>query len=236
MAHKYDSIRELDREGGEDRVVPELSIEGYMVPPPFEETKVQKMEHIRNIMITSERVANRSNRIRVENVCTGVLFEFDKMVDSARFLGVSPGNMRHGINYEVARVHRVGEEEYVFVYDGKERQMEGYATCPPSSGLVEVVSSSGERTPFSSYFSVAKHLGLLIGHVQEEKKRASNREPSRGYVFGKERYTLEFGGKRRKRSIGKDIVCHWKGIYDKDGDWEKIDRIRVTRKLHLMGK
>ena len=91
-----------------------------------------------------------------------------------------------------------------------------------TNGLVEVVSSTGERTPFSSYLSVAKHLGLLVGHVLEEKKREGRREYGKRYVIGKKMYTIEFDGKRRKMSQSQGIRCHWKGIYDREGDFEKF--------------
>ena len=232
MAHKYDSIRELDREarrnGGQGLYM--LPIADYMIPPSFKEIFAPvKMEHIRNIMVTPEKLANSSNRIRVKNVYTNVSFEFSKMINAARFLGATGNNMRYGILDEVARVYRVDEEEYVFVYDDKERPMERSSGCPSLNGLVEVVSSTGERTPFFSYLLVAKHLGLLIGHVMEEEKRARNGELAKRYVTGKEVYTIEFGGKRRNMNQSHGIRCHWKGIYDKDGDWEKIHRIKVTR-------
>ena len=235
MAHKYDSIRELDDvEAGWTRL-PEMSIERYMVPPPFEVpfTPV-KMDHISNIMITSTRgvnssnrkefvkCANSSNRIRVKNIRTGVLIEFDKMINAARFVGTTGANMRCGFGYEKARVYRVGEEEYVFEYDGKERPLEDGSRCSSLDGSVVAVSGKGEGIPFPSYLSIAKHLGLLVGHIYEERKR----ELAKKYVLGKETFTIEFKGERRRKDHGRGIVCHWKDIYD--GDWEKIRDIKVT--------
>ena len=176
------------------------------------------------------KLADSSNRIRVKNIYTGVSFEFSKLVNSARFLGATGNNVRYGIMDEVARVYCIDGEEYVFVYDDKERPMEGSSRGPSlSNGLVEVVSSTGERTPFFSYLSVAKHLGLLVGHVLEEEKRARKRELAKGYVIGKKVYTIEFDGERRKKSQSKGICCYWKGIYDREGDWGKIHCINVTR-------
>ena len=113
MAHtSYDSIRELDdeRRRNEGVEVPEMSIENYMEPPPFWELggSPVKMEHIRNYIVTTPRVlnsnfqkefvkcANSSNRIRVKNIRTGVLIEFDKMINAARFVGTTGANMRCG--------------------------------------------------------------------------------------------------------------------------------------------
>ena len=91
-----------------------------------------------------------------------------------------------------------------------------------------MVSSTGRRRRFDSYLSVARHLGLLVGHVIEEEKRWKNNEFAKIYVTGKNYYTIEFNGERRQMDCGKGIVCHWKGIYDEDGDWEKIRCIKVT--------
>ena len=120
-------------------------------------------------------------------------------------------------------------EEYVFVYDDEERPItQEYKRHPPLvKGIIEVVSSTGERTPLYSYLSAARHLGLLIGHVLEEEKREGKRELAKGYVIGKKVYTIEFGGRKRKKSQGKGICCRWKGIYDRD--WGKIHHINVTR-------
>ena len=232
MAHTssiYDSIRELDEEGrGNREAAPEMSIVNYMVPPPFWELGGSlEMDEIRDEPIRPMKLANSSNRIRVKNTRTGVSFEFSVMLNSARFLGATANNMRYGILDAVARVYHVGEEEYVFVYDGNERPMEGHSGCPSLNGSVEVVSCMGGRTPFSSYLSVAKYLGLLVGHIQEEEKRARNGELAKRYIVGKEVYTIEFKGERRDKDRSNGIHCKWKGIYD--GDWEKIHCIKVTR-------
>ena len=244
MGDKYDTIRELDKEVAGWTRLPEMTIERYMAPPPFEApfTPV-KMDHIRNIMITSTRgvnscrtkefvkCANSSNRIRVKNIRTGVLIEFDKMINAARFVGTTGDNMRCGFGYETARVYRVGEEEYVFEYDGKERPLEDGGCRSSLDGLVVAVSGEGVRISFPSCFSLAKRLGLLVGHVQEEKKR----ELAKKYVLGKETFTIEFKGERRRKDHGRGIVCHWKGIYDEDGDWEKIHDIKVTYGNPIIG-
>ena len=239
MAHKYNSIRELDDVVAGWTRLPEMSIERYMVPPPFEApfTPV-KMDHIRNIMVTPTKgvnssnrkefvkCANSSNRIRVKNIRTGVLIEFDKMINAVRFVGTTGPNMRCGIGYETARVYRVGEEEFIFEYDGKERPLEDGSRWSSLDGLVEVVSSTGRRRRFDSYLSVARQLGLLVGHVIEEEKRWNNNQFAKRYVTGKEDYTIEFKGEGRDKDRSSGIVCHWKGIYD--GDWERIRGIKVT--------
>ena len=237
MTHKYDSIRELDNEvAGWPRLrLPEMTIESYMVPPLFEAPFAPiEMDHIRNIMITSTRgenssyrkefvkCANGTNRIRVKNIRTGVLIEFDKMINAARFVGTTGANMRCGFGYVTARVYRVGEEEYVFEYDGEERPLEDGSRCSSLDGSVVAVSGKGERISFPSYLSIAKHLGLLVGHIYEERKR----ELAKKYVLGKETFTIEFKGKRRRKDHGRGIVCHWKGIYD--GKWGKISSMKVT--------
>ena len=235
MAHtssKYDSIKELDKERrGNKGAAPEMSIENYMEPPPFWElggSINEEEEEVRYEPYSPPRVANKSNRIRVKNIRTGVSFEFSAMVNAARFLGATRANMSYGIDDEVARVYRVGEEEYVFEYDGEERPMERTSSQRTLNGLVEVVSSIGRRRRFGSYLSVARQLGLLVGHVIEEENRWKNNQFAKRYVTGKEDYTIEFEGEERDNDRSSGIVCHWKGIYDEDGDWEKIRRIKVT--------
>ena len=233
MAHAssiaYDAIRELDEATrGDQDVVPEMSIASYMMAAPFKEVNIPvKMEHIRNIMLTPTRVANSRTRIKVKNIHTDVSFEFTAMINSARFVGVTNNAMRYAISDEQARVYCVDGEEYVFVYDDEERPIErGISRGPPLvRGLIEVVSSTGRRTMHYSYLSAAKNLGLLIGHVIEEENRARRGELAKGYVVGKEVYTIEFDGKRRDKSHSKGIRCCWKGIYD----GEKIHRVNVTR-------
>ena len=220
----YDSIKELDEDRrGSWGVVPEMTIENYMEPPPFWELGGSiNEEEEGGEPYRPSRLANSSNRIRVKNIYNGVLIEFDKMINAARFVGTTGGNMRWGLEYEAARVYRVGEKEYVFEYDGVERPLEEGSGCFELDGSVMVVSGKGERIPFPSFISVAKYLGLLVGHVQEERKR----ELARKYVLGKETFTMEFEGKRRQKDCGRGIHCRWRGIYD--GGWEKISGIKVT--------
>ena len=222
MGDKYGAIRELDDEVTGWTRLPEMSVENYVIPPPFWELGGSpiKMDHIRNIMITPRmgvnssrpkefvKCANSSNRTRVKNICSGVLIEFDKMINAARLVGTTGANMRCGFGYETARVYRVGEEEYVFEYDGKERPLEDGSRCSSLDGSAVAVSGEGERIPFPSYLSIAKHLGLLIGHIYEERKR----ELAKKYVLGKETFTIEFEGKRRQKDGGRGIHCRWKGI------------------------
>ena len=233
MAHtssNYDSIKELDKERrGNIGAVPEMSIENYMEPPPFWELggSINEDEEVRYVQSHQKefvKCANSSNQIRVKNIRTGVLIEFDKMINAARFVGTTGANMRCGFGYETARVYRVEEEEYIFEYDGRERPLEYGSRCSSLDGLVVAVSGKGERIPLPSYLSIAKHLGLLIGHIYEER----NRELAKKYVLGKETFVIEFEGKSRQEDHGRGIVCYWKGIYDEDGDWKKIKRIKVT--------
>ena len=167
----YDTIEELDRERGRNvgPEVTEMSVVNYMIPPPFWELGSSiKDEEVGEEPSRSVKCANSSNRIRVKNIRTGVLIEFDKMINAARFVGTTGVNMRCGFGYEKARVYSVGKEEYVFEYDGKERPLEDGSRCYELDGSVMVVSDKGERIPFPSYLSIAKYLGLLVGHVREE--------------------------------------------------------------------
>ena len=236
MAHKYDTIGELDDEMNGGQRLPEMSVGNYMIPPPSWELGGSpiKMDHIKNYMITPRmgvnshrpkvfvKCANSSNRVRAKNIRTGVLIEFDKMVNAARFVGTTGANMRCGFGYAKARVYHVGGEEYVFEYDGKERPLGDGSRWSSLDGSIEIVSRTRERTLLFSYLSVAKYLGLLVGHILEEEKR----ELAKKYVLGKETYTIEFKRERRRKDNGKGIVCHWKGIYD--GDFEGISGIKVT--------
>ena len=214
MTSKYDSIRELDEEVNGGQRLPEMPIESYMVPPPFWELGGSPKEEDES----SEpkefvKCANSSNRIRVKNICSGVLIEFNKMINAARFVGTTGANMRCGIGFADARVYRVGEEEYVFEYDGVERPLEEGSGCSFSlDGPVVAVLGEGLRISFPSRLSLAKHFGLLVGHVMEEEKR----ELAKKYVLGKETFTIEFEGKRRQKDGGRGIHCRWKGIYDED--------------------
>ena len=233
MAHtssKYDSIRELDIKSGGGGLR-EMSIEKYMEPPPFWElgASINEEEEEGYEPPHQQREANKSDRIRVKKIRNGLLFEFSAMVNSTRFLGATRANMSYGIRDKVARVYRVGEDEFVFEYNGEERPMERSSSQRMMNGFAEVVSSTGRRSRrFDSYLSVARHLGLLVGYVIEEEDRWKNNQLAKRYVTGKENYTIEFNGEGRDIDSGKGIVCHWKGIYNEDGDWEKITRIKVT--------
>ena len=280
MAHRYQSISELDEEkNGENRLL-EMSIEKYMEPRPFrklglgggeeviEETTIgyvcnereaclskrgKELPEIKmlsyeepdvdgdgNIVVMEEYkkercvrqyptgLANRSNRVRVKNVYTGVLFEFSIISNSARFLGATHNNMRYGIIDEVARVYSVGKDKFVFEYDGMERRNGCVIEEKVLDGFVEVVWGSGLRERFDSYLSVAIHLGLLIWHVMEEESRWRDKKKlAKRYAIGKECCTLEFNGERRQMDYGKCIVSHWMGLYV--GDWGKVRKVTITR-------
>ena len=235
MAHKYESIRELDDEMNGGKRETEMSIEKYMIPPPFWELggsiKDEDEEEVRYEPYRPPRLANSSNRIRVKNICTGVRFEFKTMINSARFVGATNNALSMSIGDKRARVYCIDGEEYVFEYDGHDRPKSSDFISYPNSSMgnevIEVVSSTGERTIHYSYLSVARQLGLLIRHVMEEEEREKKGEMAKNYILGKEMYTLEFGNREREKYFSRGIVCHWKGIYDKDGDWEKIRRIKV---------
>ena len=225
MTSKYDSIRELDEERGEKvrgvvARLPEMSIENYMKPPPFWELGGSIKDG--GEPYRPPRLANSSNRIRVKNIQTGVLIEFAKMINAARFVGTTANNMRWRLGDETMGVYCVDGKEYVFEFDGVEKPLEGGSYYYEVDGSVMVVSGKRERMPFPSFILAAKYLGLLLGHVKEERKR----ELARKFVLGKETFTLEFGGKRRQKDKGRGIHCRWKGIYD--GNFEGISGIKVT--------
>ena len=227
----YDSMRELDKERGKRRrVVQEMSIEKKKEPPPFWElgASIKDEEEEGYGPPRQQREANKSDRIRVKQIRNGLLFEFSAMVNSARFLGATRANMSYGIRDKVARVYRVGEDEFVFEYNGEERPMERSSSQRMMNGFAEVVSSTGRRSRrFDSYLSVAIHLGLLVGHVIEEEKRWKNNQFAKRYVTGKENYTIEFNGEERGIDNSSGIVTHWKGIYD--GNYEGICGLKVTK-------
>ena len=219
MAHRYELIRELDEEMNGGKREMEMSIEKYMVPPPFWELGAsikEDEEEERCVTRYTTNLANRSNRVRVKNVYTGVLFEFTLISNSARFMGATHNNMRYGIKDKVARVFCVGKDKFVFEYDGVERPSGCDAEEKVLYGLVEVVWGSGLRERFNSYLSVAIHLGLLIGHIMEEEDGWRDKKLAKTYIIGKKYCTLEFNGEMRKKDYGKGIVCHWRGIYEGD--------------------
>ena len=225
---KYDSIRELDEKRGHK--VAEMLIEDYMKPPPFWElgASINEEEEEGYGPPHQPREANKSDRIRVKNIQNGLLLEFLQMVNSARFLGATRANMSYGIRDEVARVYRVGGDEFVFEYNGVERPMERSSSQRMMNGFAEVVSSTGRRSRrFDSYLSVAKQLGLLVGHVIEEERRWKNNQFAKRYVCGKDDYTIEFNGEERDIDNGRGIVPHWSGIYD--GNFEGICGLKVTK-------
>ena len=232
MAHtasKYGSIRELDIKRGGGGLA-EMSIEKYMEPPPFWElgASINEEEEEGYEPPHQPREANKSDRIRVKNIQNGLSFEFSAMANSARFLGATRANMSYGIRDEVARVYRVGEDEFVFEYNGEERPMERSSSQRMMNGFAEVVSSTGRRSRrFDSYLSVAKQLGLLVGHVIEEERRWKNNQFAKRYVCGKYVYTIEFNGEERDIDNGQGIIPHWSGIYD--GNFEGICGLKVTK-------
>ena len=275
MAHRYQSISELDEEINGGKRSLEMSIERYMKPRAFrklglgggeeviEETTIgyvcnegeaclskrgKELPEIKmlpyeesddyvdgdgNIVVMEEYkkercvrqytkgLANSSNRVRVKNVDTGVLFEFPTMSNSARFIGATRKNMTFGILDKEARVFCAGQAKFVFEYDGVERYS-GYGFEEKVlDGFVEVVWDSGFRERFDSYLSAAIHLGLLIGHVKEEEDRWRDKKLAKKYTIGRKCCMLEFNGERRQMDCRNGIVPHWKGIYV--GDWKKLN-------------
>ena len=229
MEHRYEFIRELDDEKNGGKRKMSMSIENYMIPPPFWKlgASIEKYEEEeRCVTQYPTNLANRSNRVRVKNVYTGVLFEFTLISNSARFMGATHNNMRYGIKDKVARVFCVGQDKFVFEYDGVERPSGYDVEEKVLDGFVEVVWGSGLRERLDSYLSVAIHLGLLIGHIMEEEDRWKDGGLAKMYTIGKKCCTLEFNGERRQKDRGKGIVSHWMGLYV--GDWEKVRKVMIT--------
>ena len=266
MAHRYESIKELDEEMNGEKRVMEMSIDKYMEPQRFkklgrwgeeeiEETTIgyvcnereaclqKRWKAVADTLIPPSSIekeegleecvkwrptnlANRSNRVRVKNVDDGVLFEFTIISNSARFLGATHNNMRYGILDKVARVFCVGQDKFVFEYDGVERPSGYDVEEKVLDGFVEVVWGLEDRERFDSYLLVAIHLGLLIGHIMEEEGRWRDGKLAKTYVIGKKHCTLEFNGERRQRDCGNGIVSHWMGLY---GDWRKVRKVVITQ-------
>ena len=209
------------------------AIQDMMIPPSSWELdasmeKYEKREKEERCMSRyPTNLANRSNRIRVKNVYTGVLFEFSTMLNSARIMGATRNNMTFGIIDEVARVFRVGQDKFVFEYDGVERPSGYDVEEKVLDGFVEVVWGGGDRERFDSYLSVAIHLGLLIGHIMEAEDRWIGKKLAKVYVIGKKCCTLEFNGERRQVDYCKGIVSHWMGLYE--GDWRKVRKVVITQ-------
>ena len=133
-------------------------------------------------------------KLVVKDIRTNKTWKFEERWEAAWFVGTSLGEMERELEVfkDEAMVYCVGDEEFIIISDGKERTPTlGWHTIP-MNGYADVVSSTGDRKRFDSYISVAKHLGLLVGHVIEEKVRNKEGLRSKEYVNDEGRFTIEF--------------------------------------------
>ena len=231
MAQRYESIRELDEEKNGGEREKEMSIERYMIPPPFwklgasiEKYEKAEEEKERYLMAVSQPMtANKTTHIRVKDINNGDLIEFPKMVEVARFLGTHVSYMRKGIGYGSAMVYLVGEKEYVIEYNGKERPSRVGFWQHKEGKKITAFHKNGWSKEFCSYFDVARYFGLLVGEVIEDSKRIK----SRIHVINNEEFTLEFEGVKREIATSWKVVCTKWGIYDRN--YEGIEGIKVTQ-------
>ena len=133
-------------------------------------------------------------KLVVKDIRTNKTWKFGERWEAAWFVGTSLGEMERllGLFKNEAMVYCVGDKEFIIISDGKERTPTLGRHTIPMNGYAEVVSSTGDRKRFDSYISVAKHLGLLVGHVIEEKVRNKEGLRSKEYVNDEGRFTIEF--------------------------------------------
>ena len=130
----------------------------------------------------------------VKDIRTNKTWKFGERWEAAWFVGTSLGGMERELEVfkDEAMVYCVGDKEFIIISDGKERTPTLGRHTIPMNGYAEVVSSTGDRKRFDSYISVAKHLGLLVGHVIEEKVRNKKGLRSKEYVNDEGRFAIEF--------------------------------------------
>ena len=133
-------------------------------------------------------------KLVVKDIRTNKTWKFEERWEAAWFVGTSLGEMERELEVfkDEAMVYCVGDKEFIIISDGKERTPTLGRHTIPMNGYAEVVSSTGDRKRFDSYISVAKHLGLLVGHVIEEKVRNKEGLRSKEYVNDEGRFTIEF--------------------------------------------
>ena len=170
--------------------------------------------------MNKDNVASRDTRIGIKNINSGELINFSTRIESARFVGISDGRVKYEMKNLQATVFCIDGEEYVFVYDDKERPIKSeYKSCmvhPPLTWeMIEAVSKIGERTPLYLYLTAGRFFGLLIGDVQEEESRGRKGALARVFIVDGEEYTMEFGERERKKNGCKGIHCRWRGLYDR---------------------
>ena len=136
----------------------------------------------------------RNTELVVKDIRTNKTWKFEKRWEAAWFVGSSLEGMERELEVfkDEAMVYCVGDKEFIIISDGKERTPTlGWHTIP-MNGYAEVVSSTGHTKRFDSYISVANHLGLLVGHVIEEKVRNKEGLRSKEYVNDEGTFTIKF--------------------------------------------
>ena len=136
----------------------------------------------------------KKTELVVKDIRTNKTWKFEKRWEAAWFVGTSLEGMERELEVfkDEAMVYCVGDKEFIIISDGKERTPTlGWHTIP-MNGYAEVVSSTGDRKRFDSYISVAKHLGLLVGHVIEEKVRNKEGLRPNEYENDEGTFTIEF--------------------------------------------
>ena len=136
----------------------------------------------------------KNTELVVKDIRTNKTWKFEERWEAAWFVGTSLGGMERMLELfkDEAMVYCVGDKEFIIISDGKERTPTLGRHTIPMNGYAEVVSSTGDRKRFDTYISVAKHLGLLVGHVIEEKVRNKEGLQPNEYINDEERFTIEF--------------------------------------------
>ena len=136
----------------------------------------------------------KNTELVVKDIRTNKTWKFEERWEAAWFVGSSLGGMERELEVfkDEAMVYCVGDKEFIIISEGRERTPTLGRHTIPMNGYAEVVSSTGDRKRFDSYISVAKHLGLLVGHVIEEKVRNKEGLQPNEYVKDEERFTIEF--------------------------------------------
>ena len=136
----------------------------------------------------------KNTELVVKDIRTNQTWKLGTRWETAWFVGTRLGGMERELEVfkDEAMVYCVGDKEFIIISDGKERTPTLGRHTIPMNGYAEVVSSTGDRKRFDSYISVAKHLGLLVGHVIEEKVRNKKGLRSKEYVNDEGRFAIEF--------------------------------------------
>ena len=136
----------------------------------------------------------KNTELVVKDIRTNKTWKFEKRWEAAWFVGSSLEGMERELEVfkDEAMVYCVGDKEFIIISDGHYRAPTLGRHTIPMNGYAEVVLSTGDKERFDSYISVAKYLGLLVGHVIEEKVRNKEGLRPNEYVKDEGRFTIEF--------------------------------------------